>query len=651
MKKRTRISWRIVEAAVVLLFWMQAVRVLFSTLFGVIYDALFDDELSFAVVGLVFACLLLALLAPAVLDRRSRPGSGSSSGRMPMFVIVLLVAVARVPLTLNIPNLRLAASIVVLGAAGIYLALLLRKLPQMLPVALVLALVADQIARAYGDTWDFSLQPVYLPLQIVFCLGLIGVAWTVYTRRDQPEPAPDDGAPCMGIGGGLALGAFLFLQTTVLAQANVVARWTGAPYELLTPALLLATVLPLLPVAGSRFSLFGGRPLQWLLGQGVLVRALILWGGGLLGLIVGRHVEGWLGAWACLLVQLLLVGALPLLFARPVECDRQPRTGWPLALGMVVFLCLQLAFAFAFTYPYTVPQFRNAGLPIILAAAALALLPAALRSPEILPDQPAPMNSQLFYLFGLVFVAMLIWAEPDPLDSNAPAPSASIKVATYNIHYGYDTNWGHALEEQAQAIERSGADVIFLQEVDAGRSTSYGVDNALWLARRLRMQAVFAPALEGLSGVALLTRLPIEESDWFLLPSELEQTALVHAQLSWGQDELHVYGVWLGLDKDERMRQLSAALELMDDGGRIVFGGDLNSEPQSPVYETIQAAGFVDPFVIMENLPAFSSPAVRPEHRIDYVWAKGLEPVAAEVSSSLASDHRLLVVSLAPAKD
>jgi endonuclease/exonuclease/phosphatase family metal-dependent hydrolase len=186
-----------------------------------------------------------------------------------------------------------------------------------------------------------------------------------------------------------------------------------------------------------------------------------------------------------------------------------------------------------------------------------------------------------------------------------------------------------------------------MQEVDAGRLTSYGVDNALWLARRLGMRAVFAPALEGLSGVALLTRLPVEETARWPLPSELEATAMAHARVAIPGGTLYAYGLWLGLEEAERLRQIEAALAIIGENEPALLGGDMNTEPGSVVYRAIEAAGFVDPFVVTGALPGYSSPAIDPQKRIDYVWARGLEPVEGAVAPSLASDHRLVVVEVA----
>ncbi len=634
MEDRRSISWRMVETVAALLLWLQATRVLFSVLFGLVYDALFDAEISFAVIGLVFAFVLAALLVPPLITFDPR------RARAALLASIVIAAAARGPLAINDPTIRLVCAIVIIGSTGLYMALLLRRRPEMFPVSLVLALLADQIARAWGDTWDISLQPGFLPLQIVLCLAVIGVAWTAYSVKSS-DPAPDRR---LGPGGGLAIGGFLFLETAALAQPNVLARWTGIAYEWVAPVLLLATAFPLVYVFGRRFQLFGGRPLQSLEGWGVLARAGVLIVGVMLGLVIGRRLGGVAGLAGLLMAQLLMVLILPLMFGRHSPAPAR-ESGRSLALGMIAFLVLHLAFAFAFTYPYTLAALRGAGLSILAVGAALAILPAVFRAPHPTPRHPVPINHRVVFLLSAAAVVVLMWAFPDP--TAVREPGQVVRAATFNIHYGYNTDWEYLLEDQATAIEDCRADVVFLQEVDAGRITSYGVDNALWLARRLGMRAIFAPTLEGLSGIALLTRLPVLESEWALLPSALEQTAIVHARVAVGHGAMDAYGVWLGLEPEERMNQVTAALETIGNTELALLGGDMNSEPGSPVYLAIEAAGLSDPFVATGNLPAFTSPAVSPVKRIDYVWVRGLEPIRAQVSSSQASDHRLVVVELA----
>ena len=631
----SRSSWRVVEAAAILLFWLQAVRTLFSMLFGVIYDALFDAQIPLTLVALIALAVIVAWAAPAAVAFLSRRS---------WFIAAVLAAAARIPMTLEDPQIRLVSSIAVIAAAGVYLAFLLHRRPQLAPPALVLALIADQVARAYGHTWDITLRPAFLPLQILLCLGVGALAVNLYTRPPQEAARmTSDRVGGLGFGGGIALGALLFLETAVLSLPNVLARWTGVSYQWTASLLVLVTALPLLPLGADRLEAYGGLPLDWLRARGVLVRA-VLFGLVFGGLAVGRLGSGVPGLVALLVAQLALLAALPFL-PRPSEDAGVRTTGPALAAGMLLFFALHLALTFTFTYPYTLPAFRDAGWAVLLAAAAIASLPAALRAPDHRVAQPVPLNLHLVVAALVITAAVFFWSDTGPAQPRRAGPT--VRAATYNIHYGYDTHWRHTLEAQARAIEASGADIVFLQEVDAGRLTSYGVDNALWLGRRLGMTAVFAPALEGLSGVALLTRLPVADTGWWLLPSELEQTAMAHARILLPVGALDAYGLWLGLEEGERRRQIEAALAIIGDREPALLGGDMNAEPDSPVYQAVLEAGFVDPFVVTGNLPAYTDPAIDPHKRIDYVWARGLTPLEAEVSPSLASDHRLVVVEVA----
>jgi endonuclease/exonuclease/phosphatase family metal-dependent hydrolase len=255
-----------------------------------------------------------------------------------------------------------------------------------------------------------------------------------------------------------------------------------------------------------------------------------------------------------------------------------------------------------------------------------------------------PINNGVVAIVLILFVGTLIGTKTSAKIKNEE--SSTVIAATYNIHYGYDSAWNYSLADQANTIEKSGADIIFLQEVDAGRITSLNVDNAFWLADRLGMQAFFAPALEGLSGVAILTSLPVVASDWRMLPSDLEQTAIVHTSLLWNGSHVDAYGVWLGLEQQERLNQIDTVLDTIGDSNLVIMGGDMNCEPLSAEYLAIDQAGFTDPFVETGNTGALSNPSINPDSRIDYVWTRGLESTQSSVSDSLASDHRLVAVSL-----
>ena len=66
----------ILEASAVALFLYQALRALFSVLFGVAYDAIYTGRVPMSSAGLLMGAVFLALLAPAIAPRQPGPRRG-----------------------------------------------------------------------------------------------------------------------------------------------------------------------------------------------------------------------------------------------------------------------------------------------------------------------------------------------------------------------------------------------------------------------------------------------------------------------------------------------------------------------------------------------------------------------------------------------
>jgi len=610
-----------VEAIVILLFFLQAVRVLFSVLFGIIYDAVFAGPMSLTMVVSVLLALLV-LLTPLLAPRRKR------GIELTLLVTSLLVFLSRIPMTLNNPELRLYSSLLIVAGGGLYVAALLRERVVAFPEVLIAALAGDQLFRALGDTFDITLRDGWLPYQIVISVVLAVLSAIAFSRplRESEETSEQR----LDFLGGLAIGAFLFLETSLLAFPNALARWSMVSYSVLTPALMLITLLPLLPgVQALQRRLFTRQ--VW----GLLLSLFTC-----LCLAAGYLLQGLLAGMALLLAQLLVLLALPgAVSPTSGQQGKRERIGLDLALGLIFFLLLNFAFAFAFTYAYTLEFFRGAGLPIILVSGLLTTLPAAKPSLEESPAWQRGWSAARIAAIAVLVILSGVFARPPALRLKEVGPR--VRVGTYNIHYGYNTPWQFQLEEMARTIKESGADIVALQEVDACRITSYGVDDALWLGRRLGMEAIYQPTMEHLTGIALLSRFPVRQVEGKLLTSRLEQTAIVCAQVEVGDDVLNAYGIWLGLEPEERAVQLGEALDFIAEGPAIL-GGDFNSAPDSPVYRQLVDAGFTDGAAAFDPSP--TSPSEAPTERIDYVWMRGLRPVDARVLDSTASDHRMVVV-------
>ena len=612
----------VIEATAVFVVLYQALRVLFSTLFGLIYDTLFAGTASLVTVGAVLAVLIVALLVPLAAPRQSR------GRRIALLAGAVLVFLARIPLTLDNPQVRLAASILIVAGAGLYLAARLRQGARVAVRALIVALIVDQLLRVMGQTWDVTLRPAWLAGQIVVSVLLCVLAGWLFRRR-----SPRDETVTGGWGLSLALfwGGWLFLQTSLLNFANALSHWSGQNYLLFAIGAPLLLLLAL--VGDEHWTMRRG----WL--DGVLYGAVLL-----LGLTAAYLATG---LWAILGLAAAQFACLKLIFSCLLARRQDPadRLGLGLALGGILFLVLSFAYAFTFTYPYTLALFRDMGLAIFLVAGLLATLPALALPRSTLPVRLPDGRRLLAILAAGVVLAIVVLVAAFPWDGARPPSVGSIRAATYNIHYGYDTFWHLSLEAQARTIEASGAGVVLMQEVDAGRPTSYMIDDLLWLARRLDMEGVYLPTLEHLSGIGLLSRYPIRTAGGMLLPSELEQTGIVWAELDVDGVPVNAFGIWLGLESEERARQIDAALGFVaEHPGPAVFGGDFNATPDSPAVERVAGAGWLDPFAELGLGSPPTDPAIEPTKRIDYVWLRDLVPVAAEVLDSTASDHRLVVV-------
>lgn len=612
-----------VEDTAVLIIFYQALRALFSVLFGFIYDALLAETVPMTTVGLILVLVIVALLTPLVAPRQPR------TRRVTWLTSVVLVFLARIPLTLNDPQMRLGASILIIAAAGVYLVLRLRQDLRVTVRALVLALVVDQLLRAAGWTWDVTLRPEWWPGQVAVSLLLCLLAGWLF--RERPTGQVTARMPSWGLHTSFFWGGWLFLQTSLLAFPNAMARWSGEAYWLF--ASFLPLILLLMLAGDDLWRIRRG----WI--DGLLVLVILL-----AGLALGYLSTGLLAVLGLVMAQgavMVLLFSCPL----PPRQNGQDRLGLALALGGILYLVLNFAYAFTFTYAYTLDLFRDLGLPVFLVAGLLASLPAlGLRATRVPVSRPS--RRRLLATLGAAVVLMVMGLIVTvPRDRPAPAMGDSFRVATYNIHYGYDTLWHLSLEAQAQTIEASEVDVVMLQEVDAGRPTSYMIDDAMWLARRLGMKEVYLPTLEHLTGIALLSRYPILDTDTLLLPSELEQTGIIWAELDVSGQPVNAFAIWMGLEPEERMLQLDAALPFLNaHPGPAVFGGDFNSTPDSPVYASIQGAGFVEPFVSLGYASLPTDPAINPNKRIDFVWLRDLAPLDAQVLDSTASDHRLVVI-------
>jgi endonuclease/exonuclease/phosphatase family metal-dependent hydrolase len=597
--------------------------------------------------------------------------------RLMLLVGVAITAAGRTLMVADTAITTAAAGALAVGGGLFYLTVLLRLRPSVFAPTMILAFAVDQLLRSAGNTADITLESAYFTVQVVLflavmVLGAVNLLIDRRALRARNAPLPERGL--MSVWGGVAFGALMFLQVALLATPNVVSNRAELPYPLVAPLMLVATLLPLFPqsriLARQFINYFDSSVRGW-------VWVLMIG----LALVIGTRFSGGLALAGYALAQ-VTVSLVWWWLVRPQATREINVSGLWMLIGVGVFTLLVGADVLTFEYAYVrdlAPPFevlnatlilalrglRGFGYALILLAALLTTLPLILSQRRIAWANAANRWQSALIFVGIVGAAVgSVYLTAPPLIFAAVNPQ-EIRVGTYNIHAGYSEFYDYNLEGIAQSIERSGVNVVLLQEVEAGRLTSFGVDQPLWLARRLNMDVRFFGTNERLQGLAVLSNIPIVFDDGVLLPSIGQQTGLQRVQILPAEGQVvTLYNTWLGLllesaggrsiaeQEQDQQLQLNDIIRVINQHhpdrvlGRTVLGGTFNNIPDSPLIQRVDDVGFSDPFA--GSLIERSATLVRLglNARVDYLWIYPEIANGVGVIESSASDHRLAFVSL-----
>jgi endonuclease/exonuclease/phosphatase family metal-dependent hydrolase len=672
MAQYRRDSFRLIEAALVGLFFIQAIRFLYGTLYAHLSSAslvslTLDRAAIAALPGVVDPAdveieLLIAgaaLLTPLLSIILGRLWFGATAA-------AVLAAAGRVFLTANGGTfLGVAGAVVTAGAAALYFTVIAVRRPGILPAGLVLGFALDQMVRLYGSTVDITWDDSFLELQTLISLGLFLVAaLALIFERLGRNPDERSAQGEISGWGAFALGGLLYLEFAVLGLPNLVAHRAGMDYIAVAPWLMGATLLPLVAevrnIARGFLSMFDGwyRGWVWFLLLGLL-------------LVVGFRFEGPPAAGALIGAQFMT--CLSFWWVAQPSDGRRNFTGIGAIFGLLFFLLLTGGDFFTYEYAFVrglaeplaslLRAFRGLGLAVTLLAALLACLPAILARKR-LPWRGGRAVESLAGLALVVLGGMLAGMLATPVVMRPPGDPASLRLATLNLHGGFSQYFGMDLPRIAEQIERSGVDVLLLQEVEAGRLVSFGIDQPAWLARRLNMQVSYFATNESLQGLAILSRIPIEDASGLLLTSQSRQTGVQYARLRAQDGErLDVYntqltllfrGGALSIEAQERdqTRQVLEIFELMAlndyEDHRLVLGGTFNQRPGGDIYVFLNQRGFIDPFADYPQERAVTLRLVNePPVRVDYLWLQRIAPLEVGITPMIQSSHNMPIVKVA----
>ena len=242
-----------------------------------------------------------------------------------------------------------------------------------------------------------------------------------------------------------------------------------------------------------------------------------------------------------------------------------------------------------------------------------------------------------------------------------------IRLLSYNIRHALGLDGRVAPERIAAVIADLAPDVVALQEVDVGRARTGGHDQAAVIARALRMDHHFHPALHAEGeryGDAILTPHPARLVRAGALPGHprrlgLEPRGALWVEVALGGRRLQVLNTHLGLTGGERLAQVEALLGpdwLGNPACRepAVLLGDLNATPWSRSYRRL-AGRLADARRLSQTGRTRSGatfPTRLPLLRIDHAFVSSgirvgrMGPVGGGLAR-VASDHRPLLVEIA----
>ncbi|WP_042273539.1 endonuclease/exonuclease/phosphatase family protein [[Clostridium] dakarense] len=202
-----------------------------------------------------------------------------------------------------------------------------------------------------------------------------------------------------------------------------------------------------------------------------------------------------------------------------------------------------------------------------------------------------------------------------------------MKIVSYNIHKGMDSNNKITLGKISKYLKNINADVICLQEVLYPQFAKLKLD--------LKMDGVFAanvirPSM--MYGICIFSNKEIYNNEHILLTSKNEQRGFVNANILSEFGKMNIVNTHLGLDRYERQTQINEILSyLYNREGKSIICGDFNEK-------NISLSNYNDMAVFTGKYDICTF--FKTEARIDYIFIDNLIKIEDYVIDKIKlSDH------------
>lgn len=316
-------------------------------------------------------------------------------------------------------------------------------------------------------------------------------------------------------------------------------------------------------------------------------------------------------------------------------------------IGWFLFVLLVLIYYISYNINVGIPNTWLPPLAVILIG--LAVLGALRKMPHHPAAPSATSATMAFALFVVPIIILANWHEPQTIAGKG----YPVRVMTYNLHNGFNTDGRLDPEALAKVIEQARPDIIGLQEVERGWYIDSSVDLLMWLSRRLNMPYVYGPTADPVWGNAILSKYPVKQWGNEKLPPRdlLLKRGFLWAtiDIGGGEELLFINTHFHHIEKDTQIRQQQSPeiVKFWNQRARTIFLGDLNAEPDSKEIGMLRDAGLQDAFATIGSGKGLTWPADKPNQRIDYIWfSPDLKVSDLLIPPSTASDHLGIAVTV-----
>lgn len=254
-------------------------------------------------------------------------------------------------------------------------------------------------------------------------------------------------------------------------------------------------------------------------------------------------------------------------------------------------------------------------------------------------------NADYYLIHRMPFKSFAIFFLLLTIASITSAQQASLTLLSYNVRNGKGMDNQTDYDRTAAVIQKAGAQVVALQELDSVTGRSQDVDVLSVLAQKTGMHAVYGAAIPyngGKYGVGVLSNEKPLQHFTVSLPGREEKRVLLVVEFN---DHV-IFNTHLSLTEEDRMASIALINREADRFTKSIYLlGDLNAEPASLFISDLSKTWAL----VSGEQPTF--PAPQPNKCIDYIFTRNSRLKVSKtlvMEEPLASDHRPVLVALEP---